>query len=86
MPVAIDDAAVDPASLAETTSSVSIVAGDTGEHAFDALTTGSTARGATGSFARATGPIPRSTGSLPRTTGSMPAPRRTGSAYDALLG
>jgi MinD-like ATPase involved in chromosome partitioning or flagellar assembly len=82
--VAIDDVAVDPGALAGTTSSVEIVAGDTGEHAFDALT-GSTPR-TTGSFPRATGPLPRATGPLPRSTGSMPLPRRTGSAYDALLG
>jgi MinD-like ATPase involved in chromosome partitioning or flagellar assembly len=75
--VAIDDVPVDPGSLAGATSSVEIITGSTGEHAFDALTTGATTR--TGSFTRATGP-------LPRTTGSMPTPRRTGSAYDALLG
>lgn len=84
--VAIDDVPVDPGSLAGATSSVEIVAGNTGEHAFDALITGSTARATTGTFSRATGPLPRSTGALPRATGSMPVPRRTGSAYDALLG
>jgi len=86
--VAIDDVAVDPGALAAATSSVEIVAGDTGEQALPgALTTGPVPRGATGSFPRATGPLPRATtGALPRSTGSMPAPRRTGSAYDALLG
>ncbi|WP_233551204.1 MinD/ParA family ATP-binding protein [Amnibacterium setariae] len=78
--VAIDDVAVDPGSLDAATSSVEIVAGDTGEQpASGQLTGGPTPRAATGSFPRVTGP-------LPRTTGSMPAPRRTGSAYDALLG
>jgi len=84
--VAIDDVAVDPGALAAATSSVEIVPGNTGEQPlFGGPATGSFSR-ATGSFPRATGPLPRTTGSLPRTTGSMPAPRRTGSAYDALLG
>ena len=90
--VAIDDVAVDPGALNAATSSVEIVPGDTGEQpALGRLTTGPLPRSSTttGSLSRTTGPLPRTTGSLPRTTGSfgaMPAPRRTGSAYDALLG
>ncbi len=87
--VAIDDTAVDPGALSAATSSVDILSADTGEVTAErrALTSGPMPRDArtTGSF-RTTGSLPRTTGSLTRSTGSMPAPRRTGSAYDALLG
>ncbi len=79
--VAIDDVAVDPGSLAAATSSVEILPGDTGDlPTVGASTSGPTPRSHT------TGSFPRATGPLPRATGSMPVPRRTGSAYDALLG
>ena len=83
--VAIDDVAVNPGALDAATSSVEIMPGDTGDlrdrRTIGALTTGPTPRSSytTGSLTRTTGPVPRA-------TGSMPAPRRTGSAYDALLG
>ena len=95
--VAIDDVAVDPGALGAATSSVAIVPSDTGEQrAVEGerpaprtgavpRTTGSLPR-TTGSVPRTTGALPRTTGAVPRTTGAMPAPRRTGSAYDALLG
>ena len=79
--VAIDDVPVDPGSLAAATSSVEILPSDTGDHrTIGALTTGPTPR------SHITGSLPRATGPVPRATGSMPVPRRTGSAYDALLG
>ncbi|MGT2427286.1 MinD/ParA family ATP-binding protein [Amnibacterium kyonggiense] len=95
--VAIDDVAVDPGSLAAATSSVEIMPGDTGDvpdrqslitGSLGSLVTGPTPRSSltTGSLSRTTGSLPRPTGPASRATGSMPAPRRTGSAYDALLG
>ena len=82
--VAIDDQAVDPGSLTAATSSVAITPADTGEHRTDATTSGSWPAAAfrTGSI---TAPVQRSTGAFTRPT-TMPGPRRTGSAYDALLG
>ncbi|GAA2753795.1 MinD/ParA family ATP-binding protein [Amnibacterium kyonggiense] len=88
--VAIDDVAVDPGSLAAATSSVEIMPGDTGDVPdVRSLTTGSLGSLVTGPTPRSsltTGSLSRTTGSMSRPTGSMPAPRRTGSAYDALLG
>lgn len=91
--VRIDDVGVDPGSLDAATSSVDIVPGDTGQQrAVGAAPqtrqvplTGALPR-TTGALPRTTGSVPRTASSVPRTTGSMPAPRRTGTAYDALLG
>ena len=89
--VAIDDVAVDPGALAAATSSVEILPGDTGDvgdlRTVGSLTTGPTPRATTtGSLSHITGSLPRTSGQVPRATGAMPVPRRTGSAYDALLG
>lgn len=78
--VAIDDVRVDPGAVIAATSSVEIIAADTG-----VLASGPIPR-PSGAALRATGPLPRTTGAVPRPTGAMPVPRRTGSAYDALLG
>ncbi len=74
--VAIDDEAVDPGSLGAATSSIAISGADTGER--------STTAPPAGTLPYGTGPLPHATGSAARS--GMPAPRRTGSAYDALLG
>ena len=85
--VRIDDSTVDPGALGVATSSVELVRGDTAQHAaLGERATGPQPRGIGGSAGSlpGTGSL-ASTGSLAR-TGGMPAPRRTGSAYDALLG
>ncbi|MDH2444723.1 AAA family ATPase [Amnibacterium sp. CER49] len=95
--VRIDDSTIDPGGLAPAgTASISLLASTGDVPAIEAAPepwrpSGDRVTGpqafSTGAIARTTGPVPRTTGGLPRTTGGMPAvPRRTGAAYDALLG
>jgi MinD-like ATPase involved in chromosome partitioning or flagellar assembly len=87
--VRIDDVTVDPGSVGDTgTSSVDIVRSDapTTEVPVPWTPSGGRPSTPTGSVPRTTGAINRATGPVPRTTGGTPVSRRTGSAYDALLG
>ncbi|HEV7623226.1 MAG TPA: AAA family ATPase [Amnibacterium sp.] len=88
--VRIDDSTVDPGSVGDTgTSSVEIVRSDApgpDPAPLPWAPTGGRPANPTGSLPRTTGAINRATGPVPRTTGGTPVARRTGSAYDALLG